>query len=36
MEQRELTLIRLPQNWIFVFFLQYDRTVYGSHIIGDG
>jgi len=36
MEQRELALIRLQPNWVFLFFLQYERTVYGSHIIGDG
>ena len=36
MEQKALTLIRLETNWIFLFFLQYDRTVYGSHVIGDG
>jgi hypothetical protein len=36
MEERELALIMLQPNWVFLFFLQYDRTVYGSHIIGDG
>jgi hypothetical protein len=29
MEQREMALIRLQPNRIFLFFLQYDRTVYG-------